>query len=281
MLEIGSCDSGQGHATAYRQILADRLGLDPDGVTVFSGDTDRIARGTGTFGSRTMTAAGTSLVKNIDGVIAALLPDAAKELQINTDQVRFNCGDYVSADDSRRVALTKLLSRRNDALDLSCFDSADGATFPNGCHICEVEVDPETGAVQVQSYVVVDDVGTVINPMLVKGQIAGGVAQGVGQALGECIVHDPQTGQLLSATFMDYAMPRATDLPNFSVISHPVPTAMNPLGVKGVGEAGTVGALAATMSAVCDALAPLGVLHLDVPATPHRIWQAIRDAKDG
>lgn len=281
LLEVGSCDTGQGHGTAYRQIIAEKLGLDTDRVTIITGDTERIPKGTGTFGSRTMTAAGTSLVRNIDSIVEALLSDAAKELEVAKAELAFEAGIYRVAGTSRQVLLSDVLSRRNDALDVSCFDTASGATFPNGCHICEVEVDPETGHVDLLSYLVVDDVGTLINPMLVEGQIAGGVAQGVGQALSECIVHDAMSGQLLSATFMDYAMPRSTDLPSFVVQSHPVPTLTNPLGVKGVGEAGTVGALAATISAVCDALAPLGVRHLDAPATPHRVWKAIKNANKG
>ena len=152
-------------------------------------------------------------------------------------------------------------------------------TWPNGCHVCEVEVDPDTGAVEVVAYVVVDDVGTVVNPLTLEGQIQGGVAQGAGQALMEEVVYDRQSGQLLTASFMDYAMPRADTLPDLVIGSNPVPTAANLLGAKGAGEAGTVGALPAVMNAVMDALAPLGVRHLDMPATPERVWQAIREAR--
>jgi carbon-monoxide dehydrogenase large subunit len=151
-------------------------------------------------------------------------------------------------------------------------------TFPNGTHVCEVEIDPETGTVTIVRYAVVDDVGRMINPMLVKGQIHGGVVQGLGQALFEDLTYDPATGQLLAATFMDYAMPRADDVPGFDVAAHEVPTQVNPLGAKGVGEAGTVGALPALLNAVNDALAPLGVRHLDMPVTPARVWRAIREA---
>jgi carbon-monoxide dehydrogenase large subunit len=154
-------------------------------------------------------------------------------------------------------------------------------TWPNGCHVCEVEVDPETGAVEVVGYTVVDDVGTVINPLTLDGQIHGGLAQGAGQALMEEVVYDRQSGQLLTASFMEYAMPRADTLPDPVIGSNPVPTALNPLGAKGAGEAGTVGALPAVMNAVMDALAPLGVRHLDMPATPPRVWQAIQDARAG
>ncbi|MEK9850091.1 MAG: molybdopterin cofactor-binding domain-containing protein [Candidatus Puniceispirillum sp.] len=153
--------------------------------------------------------------------------------------------------------------------------SADDATFPNGCHVCEVEIDQATGVVKICSYLVVDDVGTVINPLLLEGQIAGGIAQGLGQALMEQVVYDPDSGQLLSASFTDYAMPRASDMPAFSVISQPTLTASNPLGAKGAGEAGTVGALAAVMNAVCDALASAGVEPIDMPATPCAVWSAL------
>jgi carbon-monoxide dehydrogenase large subunit len=152
-------------------------------------------------------------------------------------------------------------------------------TFPNGSHVCEVEIDPETGTVRVERYTVVDDVGRMVNPMLVKGQIHGGVAQGLGQGLFETMTYDATTGQLLSGSFMDYAMPRADDMPSFEVDSHEVPTKVNPLGAKGVGEAGTVGALPALLNAVNDALAPLGVRHLDMPVTPERVWHAIREAR--
>jgi carbon-monoxide dehydrogenase large subunit len=152
-------------------------------------------------------------------------------------------------------------------------------TWPNGCHVCEVEIDPDTGSVALLGYLVVDDVGTVVNPLTLAGQIHGGVAQGVGQALMEEVVYDRESGQLLTASFMEYAMPRADTLPDLVIGSNPVPTALNPLGAKGAGEAGTVGALPAVMNAVIDALAPLGVRHLDMPATPERVWRAIQDAR--
>jgi carbon-monoxide dehydrogenase large subunit len=152
-------------------------------------------------------------------------------------------------------------------------------TFPNGCHVCEVEIDPETGVVELQSYLVVDDVGTVINPLTLAGQIHGGVAQGVGQILLEQVVYEPGSGQLLTASFMDYGMPRADNMCNIKIVSNPVPTAGNPLGAKGAGEAGTVGALPSVMLAIMHALEPLGVRELDMPATPDRVWRAIREAQ--
>jgi carbon-monoxide dehydrogenase large subunit len=158
--------------------------------------------------------------------------------------------------------------------------SAEKPTFPNGCHVCEVEVDPETGTTDVVRYTVVDDVGVMINPLLVKGQIHGGIVQGLGQVFGEEVVYD-ENGQLLTASFMDYRMPRADTLPSFNIDSHAVPTTVNRLGVKGAGEAGTVGALAAGINAVVDALSPLGIRHIDMPATPLRVWEAIQKAGGG
>jgi aerobic carbon-monoxide dehydrogenase large subunit len=277
-LLAGCFDTGQGHATAFRAILADRLGLDPLALETVTGDTDRVRRGTGTFGSRTMAAAGTAFWQAMDAVVETLRPEAAEALEVDPADLVFDHGAYSVAGTDRSVAFAEVLARHGAAVAAERFVAADDATFPNGCHVCEVEVDPETGGTEVVAYTVVDDVGTVINPLLVKGQIAGGVAQGLGQALMEDTAYQDGTGQILGATFMDYALPRATDLPGFAVESHPVPTAKNPLGVKGAGEAGTVGALAAVVSAVCDALAPAGVRHLDMPATPARVWAALQAA---
>ena len=152
-------------------------------------------------------------------------------------------------------------------------------TFPNGCHMVEVEIDPDTGVVEIERYSIVEDIGNVLNPMLAHGQIQGGVAMGVGQALGEAIVYDAESGQLISGSFMDYQMPRADDIPSVTHRDRPVPTAVNPLGAKGVGEAGTVGSLVATINAICDALSPLGIVHIEMPATPARVWAAIQKAK--
>ncbi|WP_343035220.1 xanthine dehydrogenase family protein molybdopterin-binding subunit [Halovulum dunhuangense] len=277
-LRAGSFDSGQGHATSFRQVLADRLGLDPEGVELVTGDTDVVPQGTGTFGSRTLAAAGTAVWSAMDEIIERLRGDAADMLEAAATDIDFADGHYVVAGTDRRLPFGAVLARQPAPLSAEGFVAAESATFPNGCHVCELEIDPETGRTFLERYVVVDDVGTVVNPLIVKGQIAGGVAQGVGQALCEHLQHDADTGQLLTASFMDYAMPRAGDLPGIEVLSHPVPTRANPLGVKGAGEAGTVGALAAVMSAVRDALAPAGVGHIDMPATPGRIWAALRDS---
>ena len=279
-LFVGSSDAGQGHATSYRLLIAEHLGLDPDKVTLVAGDTDRVPRGTGTFGSRTLSSAGTALHAGMTEIVERLRPAAAGMLDAEPSDIEFREAKYGVVGSNRWIGFGEVLAQQEAGIDVERHEAADGPTFPNGCHVCEVEVDPDTGRVAVLRYIVVDDVGRVLNPLIVKGQIVGGVAQGIGQALGEHIAYDPDSGQLLSASFMDYAMPRAGDLPAVEVISHPVPTTQNPLGVKGVGEAGTVGALAAVMSAVNDALRPHGITHLEMPATPARVWQAIRDAVD-
>lgn len=272
----GSRDTGQGHGTAFRQILADRLGLDTSQMEFITGDTEQVAHGIGTFGSRTLGAAGTAIWRAADAIIEQLKGKAADRLEAATTDIVFEAGRYQIAGTDQSVAFSELLAAEPGMVSAEDFSAADGATFPNGCHICEVEVDPDTGHVDLLAYSVVDDVGTVINPLLMKGQIIGGVAQGLGQALMENAIYDPQSGQLLSATFMDYAMPRAFDLPAPVIESFPVPTSQNPLGVKGAGEAGTVGSLAAIISAVCDALGPEGVRHFDMPATPERVWRCLR-----
>ena len=277
-LHLGSSDSGQGHASSFRALVAARLGLPAEGIALIAGDTGLVPRGTGTFGSRTLAAAGTALWNGLDTVIAGLRDTAAGMLEVAPGDVAFAEGRYAVVGTDRSVTLAAVLREHGAPVTAEHFDAAAGATYPNGCHVCEVEIDPETGALGLMRYVVVDDVGRVVNPAIVKGQIMGGVVQGIGQALAEEIRHDPATGQLLSASFMDYAMPRAGDLPGLRVISHPVPTGQNPLGVKGAGEAGTVGALPAVISAVCDALRPCGVRHIDMPATPARIWSALRAA---
>mgnify|MGYP003144789446 CR=1 FL=1 len=275
-LVVGSCDSGQGHATAFRQLLVDRLGLDPEAVDFSFGDTGALAQGTGTFGSRSLSAVGAALYDGIDQLTDQMRPAAAQAMGNGAEasDITFADGLFMTSQGDS-VTFLEALAAAPKPIEIESHAGAEGATFPNGCHVCEIEVDPETGQVEVVNYTVVDDVGTVINPLLVKGQIAGGVAQGLGQALMEEILYDPETGQILSATFMDYAMPRAADLPGIDIISFPVPTLMNPLGAKGAGEAGTVGALAAGISAVADALSPRGVTHLDMPATPSAIWRAL------
>jgi aerobic carbon-monoxide dehydrogenase large subunit len=279
VLAVGTSDSGQGHATAFGQLLADRLGLDPARVALAAPDTALMSKGTGTFGSRSLAAAGTAVVRVADAVVERLKATAADLLEVAAADLVFEAGAFRVAGTDRAAALPVVLASLGEAVVEEAFVGADGATFPNGCHVCEVEVDPDTGRVAIVAYLVVDDVGLVLNPLLVKGQIHGGVAQGAGQALAEAVVYEAESGQLVTASLMDYGLLRAADLPMLAVESHPVPTLANPLGVKGVGEAGTVGALPAVMSAVCDALAPLGVRHLDMPATPARVWRAISEAR--
>jgi len=278
-LRVGSMDTGQGHATVFRQMLSQSLGTEPQAIDVVMGDTDRVAKGMGTFGSRTMLAAGTAIASGVDEVVETARPHAAEMLEAAAQDLEYSEGRFSVVGTDRAVSLSDVAATMPDGLQAEAFVPAGDATFPNGCHICEVEIDPDTGAVSVERYLIVDDVGTVINPLLMKGQIHGGVAQGLSQALFERIVYDQESGQLLTASFMDYAMPRADDLPSMDVESHPVPTPTNPLGAKGAGEAGTVGSLAAVISAVSDALAPLGIDHIDMPATSERVWRAIRDAK--
>ena len=204
-------------------------------------------------------------------------PLAAQLLEAAEADLAFAHGRYAIAGTDRGVSL-KEVAIAAGGMDEHASFAPSAETFPNGCHVCEVEIDPDTGAIEVARYAVVDDVGTVINPLTVAGQVHGGIVQGLGQILMEQIVYDAESGQLLTASFMDYAMPRATDLCELKVEEHPVPTMLNPLGVKGVGEAGAVGALAAAMNAIVDALAPLGVRALDMPATPERVWRALRAA---
>jgi len=277
-LRVGSMDTGQGHVTAFRQMLSQSLGIEAEDIDVVMGDTDLVAKGMGTFGSRTMLAAGTAIATGADQIVEAARPYAAEMLETAAQDLEYAEGRFCVVGTDRAVSLCEVAARVPDGLQAEAFVPAGDATFPNGCHICEVEIDPDTGAVSVERYLIVDDVGTVINPLLMKGQIHGGVAQGLSQALFERIVYEEETGQLLTASFMDYAMPRADDLPSMEVESHPVPRPTNPLGAKGAGEAGTVGSLAAVISAVSDALAPLGIDHVDMPATPERVWRAIRGA---
>ena len=288
-LMIGTQSSGQGHETAYAQIVAGRLGVAPERIRVLQGDTDVVAAGRGSGGSRSLAVGGSAVSLAVDKVIAKGKLFAVHLLEAAVEDIEFAGGKFTVAGTDRAVDLASVVKAAFDPLKIPAgvepglAESAgflpSTVTFPNGCHISELEIDPATGATQILRYSVVDDVGRVMNPLLLKGQIHGGVTQGLGQALLEAIRYEPATGQLLSGSFMDYAMPRAADLPLFAVESHAVPTAVNPLGAKGAGEAGTVGALPCVINAVVDALAPLGLRHIDMPATPERIWRAIRAAR--
>ncbi|AXS42480.1 xanthine dehydrogenase family protein molybdopterin-binding subunit [Breoghania sp. L-A4] len=280
-LLMGGQDCGQGFSTTFRRMTKQMLGLADDRLSVVTGDTDQVKDGVGTFGSRTMCTGGTALYRAAEEVKRKALELASEELEASIEDIVFDNGTFRVTGTDAAIHLHDLAARAPDRLTSEVKEAPENATFPNGCHICEVEIDPETGQTDLVSYVVTDDVGTVVNPMLVKGQIHGGVAQGYGQAVGEAIVYDADSGQLVTGSFMDYRMPRSNDLPSIEVISHPVPTATNPLGVKGAGEAGTVGALPCVINAIVDALKPCGIRHIEMPATPEKIWQAIRDATAG
>lgn len=284
----GTTAQGQGHITMYTQLLCDKLGLEPEQVRVIEGDTDRLAFGFGAGGSRSSAMGSAALMMAADKVIEKGREIAAHMLEAATADIEFGEGTFTVAGTDRAVGLDAVIKSAftpaslPEGIEPGMVEQAAyrGAlpSYPNGCHACEVEIDPETGTVRVLNYVVVDDFGTVLNPLLVKGQVHGGVAQGAGQILLEDTLYD-ETGQLLTASFMDYGMPRADDLCNFEVKPNPVPTATNPLGVKGVGEAGAVGAMPAVMNAIMDAIGPLGIRDLDMPASPPRVWKAIRDAR--
>ncbi len=286
---MGTKSQGQGHETVYKQIVNERLGVDPARMRVIDGDTDRVAFGIGTMGSRSTVIGGSALYFAAEKIIEKAKKIAAHMLEASVVDMEFTDGAFSVAGTDRSVTLTDVAkasftpARLPKGVEPGLFETATFApeddTYPNGSHVCEVEIDPDTGMTEVVGYWVVDDVGNMINPVIVKGQIHGGVAQGVGQALAEQVAYDPDSGQLLSGSFMDYAMPRAADFPDIQIAAHAVPTQRNPLGVKGAGEAGTVGALPATMNAVLNALAEAGVTELDMPATPNRVWQAVREAR--
>ncbi|HKX07036.1 MAG TPA: xanthine dehydrogenase family protein molybdopterin-binding subunit [Stellaceae bacterium] len=286
---LGSHNHGQGHETVFRQLADELLGLPFDKVRVAYGDTDAVYHGRGTFGSRTMTVGGTAFKGAAEKVIARGKEIAAHLLETSALDIDFADGRFTVAGTDRGIDLVEVAKvsflppRMPKGMELGLQGAAvmapADASFPNGCHVCEVEIDPETGVTQMVRYTVVDDVGRTVNPLLLKGQIHGGIGQGAGQALLENMVYDRESGQMLSGSFMDYGMPRADDFCSFEVGSHDVPCRTNPLGVKGAGEAGTVGALPAVMNAVADALRPLGVTHIDMPANPENVWRAIQGAK--
>lgn len=286
---VGTVSNGQGHETIFARIVAERLGIDAARVVVRQGDTDVSPFGRGSFGSRSMMVAGSAVERACDKVIAKGGRIAAALLQAPAEAVRFVDGTFsaegaagsLTLDEVIRAAfnVNALPPDMEGGLDSIATFLPPAPTYPNACHICEVEVDPETGAVEILRYVVVDDVGTVLDHQMVEGQVQGGFAQGLGQTTGENVVYDDD-GQILTGSFMDYAMPRADDVPSCELIAQGTHTDNNPLGVKGAGEAGTIGALPTVINAIVDALAPLGVTHIDMPATPARIWEAIRRAEE-
>ncbi len=283
----GSTSMGQGNETAFAQIVSERLGVPPARIRVLWGDSDALGAGRGNGGSGALSVGGSAVLRASDKIIERGRRLAAAQLEAAVEDVVFRDGKFSVAGTDKGVAFAAVARAAyqpkppgggEPGFSETAAFTPPAVTFPNGCHVCEVEIDEATGAVSLERYSVVDDVGRIVNPMLVKGQIHGGIAQGVGQALFEALVYD-RGGQLLTGSFMDYAMPRADDLPSFDVDSFEVPTQVNPLGAKGVGEAGTVGALAALLNAVNDALAPLGVRHLDMPVTPERVWRAMSEAR--
>jgi carbon-monoxide dehydrogenase large subunit len=285
----GTLDFGQGHATTYAQILSQELGIPFERIRTVEGDSDRMAYGNGSGGSRSVMYAGSALTESAKLVIARGKEVAAEVLEASVSDIEFEAGRFIIAGTDRSIGLIELAERLRGGLELlegtpSSLDVDNVGeqmipnAFPNGCHIAEVEVDPDTGAAQVVRYNAVNDLGAIINPLLVEGQIQGGVVQGLGQALMEQAVYDSD-GQLVTGSFMDYAMPRAHDAPMIAVASHPVPTKSNPLGTKGCGEAGTSGGLPAVANAVVNALSDYGIRHLEMPMTPARIWQAIEQVK--
>ena len=285
---MGSNSQGQGHETVFAQVIAERLGVPYDAVRIVMGDTDRVAKGVGTFASRSMVRAGSAAVEATAAVVAAGTTMAAHLLEAAAADIEFADGAFrvvgthrsiAIFDVARAAAAGKLPPALGTTLGAARMHENAAFAFANGCEVCELEVDPETGAIEIVALTVVDDSGRAVNPMIVHGQMHGAVAQGIGQALIERCAYDPATGQLLSGSFLDYAIPRADDLPAISVTSRDVPSPTNPLGVKGAGEGGTVGAPGAVIHAILDALAPLGVTHLDMPATPERVWRAIRNAR--
>ncbi len=287
---VGTHDHGQGHATTFRQIIADRLGVDPRRIRFKYGDTDEIMIGTGTFGSRSTVCAGSAMLMAAEKIIAKGRRLAAHLMEAGESDIEFMEGKFVVAGTDKAVDLIEVAraafapAKLPKGMEPGLFETGtfDGGqrTFPNGCHIAEVEIDDATGAVELVRYTAVDDVGHMINPLLVEGQLHGGIVQGVGQALIERIAYDT-SGQLLTGSFMDYGMPRADDFCAFALGENEVPTKTNPLGVKGAGESGTVGALPAVMNAVNDALAHIGAPYVQMPATAQKVWLAIEAAKRG
>jgi carbon-monoxide dehydrogenase large subunit len=284
---VGTQSTGQGHETAYVQLTANRLGIDGEKVRIRQGDTDTIPVGGGTGGARSLYSEGQAIVKTADSVIEKGKQAAAEALEAAVADIAFTDGNFSIVGTDRAIDIISLAAAQRTkvaagqsalTLDTAEIAAIDNHTFPNGCHMAEVEIDPETGVTTVVRYIVCDDFGTTVNPLIVRGQVAGGVAQGMGQAILERTVFDPESGQLLSGSFMDYALPRATDLPDVEVDLLEIPCATNPLGVKGAGEAGAVGSPPALINAILDALSVDGITSIDMPATPERVWRALAAA---
>jgi carbon-monoxide dehydrogenase large subunit len=285
----GTLDYGQGHAAPFAQMLNDKLGVPFDRIRLLQGDSDQLLAGGGTGGSKSIMHSGTAIVEAAAKVIEQGRRVASHVLEASAEDIEFAQGRFVIAGTDRSVGIMELAEKLRAGIDMPdagptaldvrhVSDGPGASTYPNGCHACEVELDAETGLIEIVRYASVNDFGTVINPLVVEGQLHGGIVQGIGQALMEMTTYDAE-GQLLTGSFMDYALPRAADSPFISVLNHPVPATTNVLGVKGCGEAGCAGALTAVMNAVADVLSQFGIRHLDMPATPYRVWRAIADAR--
>ena len=286
-LVSGTLDYGQGHASPFAQVLCDQLGVPFDNVKLVQNDSDIVHTGGGTGGSRSITAASVAIIEASKLIIAKGKIAAAHLLETSEADIEFEGGRFTVAGTDRSVGIMELARRLREgkmpegvpsSLDADHVAKDIPATFPNGCHVAEVEVDPQTGVIHIVRYSAVNDFGTVVNPMIVAGQLHGGVAQGIGQALMEVVRYD-ESGQPITGSFMDYALPRAEDIPSMQIGDHPSPAKTNPLGTKGCGEAGCAGSLSTVVNAVINAVSDLGVTHLDMPLTPERVWRAIQDAK--
>ncbi len=283
---IGTHNHGQGHETTFAQIVSERLGVPFENIDIVFGDTDKVQFGMGTYGSRSLVVGGSALNKASDKIILKGRKIAAHQFEAALEDIVFENGEFSVSGTDRKKTFSEIagaayvpfdfpLEELEPGLEEQAYYDPVNFTYPGGAHICEVEIDPDTGVVRLDRYTAVDDVGTVINPMIVEGQLQGGIVQGVGQALFEHGVYDEQSGQLMSGSFMDYCMPRADNLPNMVIQPHSTTCAHTPMGVKGCGECGTIGSPAAVINAVVDALKPLGVSHVDMPASPNRIWNII------
>jgi carbon-monoxide dehydrogenase large subunit len=271
-------------------VLSDRLGIPFARIRLLQGDSDQLITGGGSGGSRSITASGQAIVEASEIVIERGKTIASHVLEADPRDIAFERGHFIIAGTDRAISIMELAEKIRDglllpadepqSLDVSHASLPVQSAFPNGCHVAEVEIDPQTGTTQVVRYASVNDFGTIVNPLLVEGQVHGGVMQGIGQALMENVRYD-DNGQLLSGSFMDYAMPRAQNAPDIGFASHPVPATTNPLGTKGCGEAGCAGALVSVMNAIVDALSVYGIRHIDMPASPARVWAAIQAAKKG
>jgi aerobic carbon-monoxide dehydrogenase large subunit len=278
MLAVGTESNGQGHETSFAQIAADRLGLPIERFRYVQADTRLVRTGAAHGGARSMHMGGAALSKAIDAMLDKGRAAAAHLLQASPEELEFKDSSFIVRGSERRIDLASIARESTGGLGAHVMNMTDAFTFPSGCHVAEVEIDPDTGAVTLDRYTAVDDYGRLINPMLTEGQVQGGVTQGIGQAMLERTVYDPDSGQLLSGSFMDYALPRADDLPSFDIELIERPTEANPLGVKGSGQAGCIAAPQTVMAAVLDALQSAGITSLDMPATPERVWRALREA---